>query len=718
MSFLNPALLAFTAAIAVPILIHLLNRRRFRQVRWAAMRFLRASIEKNRRRMELEDLILLALRCLVVFLLALALARPAIRAASAFFANGTSAAVIVLDRSASLGAGEGAPSRFEQALAAADAAVDSFSAGSAIGVIFGGDRVEEPVAEPTQDRNLVRKVLREAQATDLGTDHAVSLARALELLETQTALRKEVVLVTDDTARGWHRLPEITSILADAGHDTRLRVVLVGNPVDENLAVTALGRSGGFASSKEPLRVRAEITNLGRSPMDHVRATLHVNGGPATDEAVLERLEPGETRGLTFFGRLDRPGYHALEVRLAPDRMPADDARTMVVRAVDIVRVLVVRGDPEANSAFFLRHALQPVPPSYASEYYLQPQVIPTGQLALTRLADYEAVILADVASLSAPALESLSRYVREGGALIWFPGPSAQPPFYNGELAPRGLVPAELHEVNGDPTLEEGEIRLESGPYQHPVFALWNEAGSGTLTSIRFRAAWDVSPVAARTNAAGTSGAGMVMVRFADGSPAAVEADVGRGRTILFASTAGTAWNDMAVRSAFVPLLHRLLGRAGEAQDADLNVRVGSRVTLELPGEAPGADVAVIAPGDQERRLIRTLRAGPAGALLEFDETEQAGGYRVTPLHEARPLAVFATQMDPLESDLTPMTPETREELSRVAQVIDYTAGDDLRAAFERERVGAELWLPLVIGVLLLGLVETFLAQWFSRPK
>ena len=80
MTFLNPALLLGLFAVAVPIIIHLLNRRRFRRVPWAAMRFLKVSVEQNQRRMKIEDFILLLLRCAMVALLALALARPVVEA--------------------------------------------------------------------------------------------------------------------------------------------------------------------------------------------------------------------------------------------------------------------------------------------------------------------------------------------------------------------------------------------------------------------------------------------------------------------------------------------------------------------------------------------------------------------------------------------------------------------------------------------------------------
>ena len=720
MSFLNPALLAFTTAIAVPILIHLLNRRRFRRVSWAAMRFVQLSLDKNRRRMRFEDLLLLVLRCLVVGLLAFALARPALRSAAAFLDTSRPTAVVVLDHSASLGAGDGTVTRFELARQAAEAAVEAFPAGSPLAVLLAGDPVSAPLAEPSFDLNLVRKTVREAPLSDLGTDHSRAIAAAVSLLRSQTALQKEIVLVTDRQAVGWRRLPEIASALADAGRDTRLRVVFVGDPVEDNLAVANLTRSAGFASAREPLRFDAEIANRGATAVRQVRATLHLDGGPAVDEATLERLSPGETRPVTFFAKLPEDGFHAVSVRLPADRFPADDERTMVVRAVKAVRVLVVDGDPGSNAAFFLRHALQPVPPEATRDYYLQPEVIPPGQLGLTRLSDFDAVILADIPPLPAAAVDALARHVRDGGALLIFPGPQAKPAFYNADLNVRaGLLPATLGAIRGDPASDETRLTLQTTAFDHPVFALWNEAGAGSLAAVRFRAAWELLPVPAPTNAAAaaTSGSGArIMVRFSDGTPAAVERSVGQGRVMLFASPAGTAWNDLAVRPAFVPLLHRAVGSLANAKEGAFNVRTGDPVTLHEPSEWIGRDVAVVTPGNPERRLTRTLRAAPGGAALEFDETLQAGAYRAYLPGVSAPVAMFAARPDPEESDATDITSERRAEIERLGQVIDWTPAMDLRAAFDRERVGVELWLPLALAVLLLAVAEAWLAQRFSR--
>ncbi len=719
MSFLNPTLLAFTAAVAVPILIHLLNRRRFQRVSWAAMRFVRASLERNRRRLQLEDLLLLALRCLIVGLLALALARPAFRSATAFFGGSRIAAVLILDHSASLNATDGTRSRLDLVRLAAEAAVDALPPGSPVAVLWAGNRVTAAVADPAHDLNLVRKALRDTPRSDLATDHAASIAAALEILRGQTALRKEVILVTDRQALGWRRLPEIQSLFETAARDTRLRVLLVGEPLEDNLAVTSLSRPPGFASAREPLRFHAEIANLGTTPARQVRVTFHVDAGPAVDEAVLDLLAPGESRRATFFARFRDDGFHTVSARLAPDRLAADDERSLVVQVVSEVRVLVVDGDPAANSAFFVRHALQPVPSEAAARYFLQPRVVTTAQLSATRLDDFGAVVLTDPPPLLPPVVDQLARYVAEGGALILFPGPQARPEFYRNELLNRtGLLPADLREIRGDPDNPAEAFRLQASGYQHPLFELWNEAGAGSLASARFRAAWNLEPAPPRTNTLGGLESSEVMVRYADGQPAAVERSFGRGRVLLFSSTAGTAWNDLAVNPAFVPVLHRAVGTLTDAQEARYNVRAGDRVTLQLPSELAGRDVTIVGAVKPETRITRTLRATPGGAALEFEDTPRAGVFSVELPGSATPLAKFAVRVDPAESDLVELAADRRAELDALAQTVDWSPDLELGAAFERDRVGLEVWLPLTLAVLLLGLTETWLAQRFSRPK
>src|SRR6185369_3601328 len=141
-------------------------------------------------------------------------------------------------------------------------------------------------------------------------------------------------------------------------------------------------------------------------------------------------------------------------------------------------------------------------------------------------------------------------------------------------------------------------------------IVSLWNDPASGTLSSVRFYRAFELklasdSPppidgkgntpeggsIGARQNMPVSSpskadpgkrskermpqeaGEPRIIVKFADGQPAAMERTWGLGRVILFSSTANNAWNDWPVRLSFVPLVHRALGSIVQRQDEGLNI-------------------------------------------------------------------------------------------------------------------------------------------------
>src|SRR4051812_16682033 len=214
MSFLNPIMLFGLAAVSVPIIIHLLNRRKFQKVVWAAMKFLQISVEQNQRRMRVEDMILLALRCLLLALLALALARPAfLSQKSDVFGQSKVTAVVILDNSYSMGVSDGTMTRFEKAREAALQALDAMPIGSAAALLLASDTVDATIPEPTYDMNLARKAVREAPLTERGTDLFPAIEQAIKTLNERLALRKEIYLITDGQATGWRQLAEIQSAL-------------------------------------------------------------------------------------------------------------------------------------------------------------------------------------------------------------------------------------------------------------------------------------------------------------------------------------------------------------------------------------------------------------------------------------------------------------------------------------------------------------------------
>lgn len=746
MSFLNPFMLFGAGAIAIPIIIHLLNRRRFQRVVWAAMRFVKVSTEKNQRRMLVEDMILLAIRCLMLALLALAVARPAMRSTTHnVFGQSKVTAVIILDNSASMGVSDGVQTRFDKARKIAEQAVDALPSGSAAAVILASDVAKEVIKEPTHDLNLARKTVREAPLSDRATDLFPSIEKALETLKGRSAIRKEIYIVTDGQLAGWRQLGDIQKTLKqakEAGGEQQVsaHLVLVGDSQERNLGISGLVLSSGLAPLNRPLRFEAQVANYGKQEAKDTRVSLMVDGTSA-DEVTIPNIPPGGTRSVPLNTRLKSEGWHNITVRIPADRFPGDDARTLAVRAIREIRVLMVDGEPGSepreSETFFLGHALVPVSAEEAEQYYVKTSTIAPADMAGTRFDDFDAVVLANVPDFSTDTATAMENFVKRGGGLLIFPGAKMNASFYNSQLGTtRKLLPATFGEPRGDAAQEDKFLTFQTKGYDHPIVALWNDANAGTLASTRTFRSFDLTllpaatgeteksnvptptPAPAQTNAAVSFAAPKTILRYSDGSIAMAERALGLGRVVMFASTADTAWNDLAVRPAFVPLLHRTLGTLIQRHDDGANVRVGAQFARRLTADLLHKDAIIMAPGaasgTRELRRVELVNGTP---VLSYDATDKAGIYEVS-IADPATVIKFAAQPDPSESSLSELPAEEVTALGQVVAVQRWNPTLNLREWVEKARVGAEFWLPILIAVLALAALETFLAQYFSRAK
>jgi len=602
MSFLNPLMLAGLGALSVPVVIHLLNRHHVRRVVWAAMRFLHSSVARNQRRMNIEDWLLLALRCLLLALLALALARPAFHGSAAVSQGHTAVTgLILIDNSYSMGLTDGTQSRFNRAQKYAETIIDSLPATSQTAVWLVADVVRGLIQEPTRDLNLARKILREAPLSDRGTRLVPAVRASVEMLQRHAGTRREIYLLTDGQAGGWEELGETVKLLTAGKRDIHLNLIIINDHEDHNLGVSDLRLANGLTPVDQALRFEVQVTNFGHDNARNVAVRLAVDDEPASDQTVIDSIPAGNAKSVSLFTKLRTEGAHAVTAEITGDRLAADDRRTLAVTATRRLRVLLVDGHagrpPLETDAFYLRNALAPVDQAAAGDFYLEPVTITPTELATTRLDGFAAVALANVSDLSQATAAALGQYIRRGGGLIVFPGDLVNVRFYNAELAGRyALLPATLGPLTEAPD-DDHAFHLQAKDYDHPLVALWNDPAAGTLASARFAKAFQLQP-------ASTPDA-RVVVRFAGGAPAIVERTVGQGRVILFASSANTAWNDLPVRPAFVPLLARALGALLEQRNKASNIAVGDRFVYRATEDALGKD-ASITHGETLRQFRR----------------------------------------------------------------------------------------------------------------
>jgi len=722
-AFLNPLLLFGILGIASPIIIHLLAKKKIKRVVWAAMRFLKNVVEKNQQKLTLEDILLLLMRCLLLILLAFALARPSFKQSGlAGFGGSNEAAIIALDNSASMAQTDGVSSKFEKAKQAAEEALDALPSGSSVAVWLVSDVVKNVIPEPTRDFALARKVIREARRSDRGTEMPPAVRRAVEVLQRQPAAAKQLFVITDGQASGWRQLAETRALLDSAKKDLRTWLVLLGEAEQHNLAVTGLRMASALAPLNEPIRFEIEVTNAGATGAKGVQVSLGIDAEPPSDEAGIDVIPAGESKKISLFVPFREAGFHSVTARLPADRAPADDQRSLAVRVIDAIDVLLVDGDPgiepRESEVFYLRNALTPVPPELREQYYLKTKTISPAELPAAKLGDYEAVVLANVTDVSETMLVGLEKYLRAGGGLMVFPGGKINAGFYNAKMfAERGFLPAAFGESRGNAEQQEQFFQLQGKGYDHPIVSLWRDPAAGSLATAHFQRAFTLQPT--KTDPPRPeAGPPALVLAYADGQPAVMERRWGYGRVIQFSSTADSAWNDLCIRPIFVPLVHRLIGALVTRQDEHLNVHVGARLGAVLPAELLGKDVRIQPPGEKEPARLRRVALADGLPLLHFEETERAGTYEARQGDDALPLLRFAAQADPGESRLVELSALDLKAFDGVAQVIRWSPETSLRGRLERERTGSEFWLAFVLAALGVAVAETLLGNRWSVSR
>ena len=593
------------------------------------------------------------------------------------------------------------------------------------------DRVEPLVAHLNPDLEAADRALARARLSDGGTDFLPALTLVRDrLLPTARAARVEVHLLTDGQRRPWREGGrKLARLTADIARRAALYVEVFPPPTAENLAVTAAAGPGledpasgrtpheVLPSIHAPVLVRAAVRNLGNRPHETVPLDIRLDGTPV-DRRVVPRIEPGREEHVTFRFRVASPGTHRVEVEVLPgsaDRLPADNLRFLALYVYDQVRVLVVDGDPRPgpyeSESDFLRLALSPVDLDQPDAPFLVDTEVRTlEEMEGVRLADYQVVVLANVAGVSPAMAARLARFVGDGGGLIIFLGDQVDLRDYNDVLyaGGRGLLPARLTGLVGNPADERRAFGLITANLSHYLVNHYGPTDP-TLSRVRVRAA-----IAADTS--GVSDAEVVL-RYTSGLPCVVTRPVGLGRVILVTTSADPDWANLPGTNALLPLLQRSLNYLVYGQHAPgrLNLPRGRPFRFTLRPEEASLPVTITDPEGSPR----SFPGSPGRRLVEWTDTWRAGFYRMDLGGPAPRRDYFCVNRDTAESDLTAADLET---LRAAAPGASITMLSDDRAGFterlRRARLGSELWPYLLAAVGLLLLAEGFLARSISLAE
>ena len=691
--FLYPIFLFGLIAASLPLLIHLLNRRKLNRIRFPAVRFILMSQKRISRSYRLRHWILLALRTMAVVLLALLLANPIFQTGAGLFAGGGPVSlVILLDNSLSMTwSGDGIG--FKQAKEAARLLITSLGDGDRATIIPTSISGREPIRLKFE-KDVLLKELDQIEIAEGTANFSTALAKAYEILG-EPAGQKEIRLITDLGLTGWDNFS--MSSLKQVDPAIPVKAIRVGRKQKPlNVAVKEIRAAGQGIGVDLPLHLEAVVANFSDQEIKDLLVQLSIDG--QSKDQKLTSVPPRGDATVSLQTRLSQAGSHAGQLTIKKDGLAGNASLHFGVHAQDQLRVLVVDGDPQTSlvqsETFFLTRALNPAGESDSSQY-LPTVIIPEG-LSGAALDGYQVIVLCNVATLPDAFVAKLQNYLRGGGGLLIFGGDRLQADHYNAKLAQILQIPIRDKKQGLEATGEKiGKLELT-----HP--ALQSLSDNLLQESIKSARVWGYS----RISASGKS----VLMSLANGDPLLIEHKVGSGRVMFITTTADRDWSDLPVKTAYLPMIHSLTNylAGGKRGLLDGGISVGDVKKISLPPGYVGKTIRITKPNKQPAEVV--MSAAQDRAAGSFGDNDVAGIYQLALTRgdqESGTPRLYAVNPPFLESRLEEISGrELQAKLSPVRA--DVVPIETLREGGTRR----DLALPLLGLLLAILLLEGWFAQ------
>jgi hypothetical protein len=720
MTFLHAAFLGGILTVVVPIVMHLMMRQKPRRLEFPALRFVKQRQHANRRQMRLRHWLLLALRCALLALLALALARPSV-VTSGLLGDEEApvAAALVFDTNPRMQYRQQNKTRLEAAQEMALWLLAELPSESDVAVVDS----RSASATFAVDLGAARQRVERLNGAAMSQPLTAAIESAIQLLGESDKPRKELYVFTDLTRAAWpadamddldRRLKELAG--------TGMYVIDVGVEKPSNFGLAGLQLSGQVLAKNSPLVLDADLVHTGEEGDRSVELYLV---DPESRQAAKRgqqqvALAPDASEKLTFSVLGLAPGLHQGYLKIiGEDALACDDTLWFTVDVRAAWRVLIAAprdSDREPKDyAFFLSEALAPYEFRLKGREAFQCELIALDELASKPLDGYSAVCLVDPRPQSPAVWQRLHSYVAGGGGLGIFLGRNATPIDSFNDPAAQQLLPGKL-------------VRQWRAPGTSAAYLTPEHADHAMLAKFRgLEVAWEGMPVFRHWQLDNFSEGAGIVFPLSDGQPAILERPVGRGRVVTMTTPISDAANRPAIKGyeawnllpigeerwPFVALANEMMRYLVGSGQERLNYPAGDTAVVRFDDAQRPSMVSLSTPrGDQIRTPVDEKKNA-----ISVTSTEIPGNYRVQAGggNEAVDLG-FSVNYPPQVSQL---------ERVNEADLKTMLAGVPLRRARNRDEVdrtvslgrsGRELFPYLIILLTIILGCEQVLANRFYQ--
>ncbi len=709
MSFLYPLFLAGIAAIGIPIILHLIRRQTRKRIAFSSLMFLRTTLPRFKSRSRLENVLLLALRCIIVCLLAFAFARPFLPKPMEQDQTARARRIALLvDTSASMRRA----GMWSQAVNEARSVLQNLSPADRVCVMSFDQSTRTLVGfeqwemlDPTRRGSMVAEQISRLSPGWASTDVGNALVAAAEAIEDDEAgdgqprtWTNEVVLIGD--LQQGSSLEALQAYQWPEHTELTVKVIPAKSANNATVQVVAQGDAAGSAASRSDGRnlSHVRVTNTSNATLERFSLYWAQAGAAGASDQPIEVYAPA---GHSSVVRIPAPKEGAAGHRLVltGDEQDFDNTFYLAPDVAQRVNILQICDDDPNDPHDMLYYARR----AFGTSSAVDPNLVahPSGAVSQGDIADAHLIIATDAIDPQRGA--ALRRYLESGGTVLLVISQSDAPDAASIIANLAGIESVESQEAN-----VEGYAMLGQINFEHPLLAVFSEPRFADFTQIHF---WKYR----RITAAGAT----VLASFDNGDPALFELSVGKGSLLVLTSGWHPSDSQIALSSKFVPLLYSILDYGGALLGQRSQYVVGEPVPMRPSTGSGPAQLQIRRPDGKAVPLDENQRA--------FSQTDLPGIYTVdSPLGNR----LFAVNLSAKECQTAVMPIEDIENLGvrvkqpsvAAAQRPERTQSPDSEQRLKRHRDFAaleseqKLWRWVFVLLLAFSLVEIALGGWLTR--
>ncbi len=704
MSFLNPFLLIGLLAIAIPLLIHLINLRRPKKIRFSTLVFFDSLKANTLRRIKIKKWLLLLIRMAAILLLCFALARPFIPSEFGGVSDqGQPAAVgILIDNSPGMDQVDRNGPFLDQAKRIAEGIIENSK---------NEDRIILEVSHgplldlPALPRGGVLSQLNDIETVNRGNFLMENLDLLINRLNQTPQPVKRLYLITDGQATQYERKQEES--LSEIAEEMAIHTYKVGEDVQPNVAITGMELQSDVISSDQPIQASVQVENYGNSAIQNHFLSLESGGEMAAQHRI--DLEGGQRSTYEFEIIPSGDDFITGLFLLEGDELTFDNRYHFSIRIPDRRRIAVIREEPSAGVTF--ASYLTPVlDAALAANELLEVETFSWDEDFMGGGDPPDAIILDGIDRIPAHALDDLVSYIQIGGGLLFLPSAQGDLQSYNRffERVNAGRF-VNIEGSYGSFNTIDRLARLQDG---HPILEnLFDRTGD---EEIRVNLPEIFYKLELELNGGSSS---YRLLTSEQGSPILVERAFGEGLMMISSIGADPGWSNFPIKPVFAPLFYRsVLYLATSERGGLLQHQLGDSFEFQLPGSPEQIAIEV-----GEHEVVPERRSGFQGIEIRDEAKEWTPGF-VTLVVDGNKIPVAVNQHT-MESDLRALSnQELKDFLERQfrSATVNRIIGNESEIAEQMQAAGygREIWFWFIIGAFILLLTESIVARLFKAES